>query len=164
SGDDPVAFAVGAANGADVDPARETRVVRHEAAEGRAVELEDPNVRTAAGPGSGDDLVHAVPVDVTHGHPDAAGEAGGVGVEPAARPCAGDHGRPTRDRPGGDTHPSREALREGVEPADVHTVGFEDLHRGPPAAVGAGDDVVGAAAVEGLAPGHEDPAAEAVRE
>src|SRR5262249_44054152 len=66
----------------DVDAAAEGGVERHEAHQQRAgLAVEDLDLRPAAGAGADDDVRHAVAVDIAAGHPHAAEEARGEGVE-----------------------------------------------------------------------------------
>src|SRR3954454_11360243 len=87
--DDPVGLVVGAADGADVHPAGEGRGVSEEPTDRSAVGAEDAHLRPASRAGTGDDLVHAVAVDVTGGDAHAAAEPLGIREEPAHRNAVG---------------------------------------------------------------------------
>src|SRR5207249_2577150 len=68
--------------GSDVDAAGEGHVVGEKLPEkGAVTAVVDMNIRPAAGTRPGDDVRHAIAVDVADGHTDAAGEIRGVGEE-----------------------------------------------------------------------------------
>src|SRR5262249_59256871 len=98
-------------------PAGEARVVGEERPQDRAIRTaEDPDVRAAAGAGRGDDVRHAVALDVADRHVHAPGEARVVGEErPQDRAVEAAHDLDVRTAAGtGPGHDVRHAV-----PVDV---------------------------------------------